>query len=164
MRGKDILEVVKAFAGKLPKFADGRINYSNSASAAILSIFVMHGDEMLLLKRSDLVSTYHGKWSAVAGYFDEVKQVKDKALEELYEEIGLKEESIKSISVGSPYEVEDKALRIRWIICPVIVDLNSKPLIKMDWEHTEYVWVKQDCVKDYDSVPYLAKSMKNALK
>ena len=52
--------------------------------------FVRYNDEILLLKRSDKVWTYKGKWNVVAGYLDEIKPLREKALEELREKPKIK--------------------------------------------------------------------------
>ena len=79
----------------LPRFPDGRINYKDSKKAAVLTCFVKFKDKILLLKRSDYVWTYKGKWNTVAGYIDEDKPLKEKVLEELREEIDVEEDNIK---------------------------------------------------------------------
>ena len=44
--------ILKEF-DRLPKFPDGRIDYSNSDKAPVLTCFVRFEDEILLLKRSE---------------------------------------------------------------------------------------------------------------
>jgi hypothetical protein len=67
-------DIISRLAEKLPKFLDGRIDYTDAKEAAVLNCFVMHDGELLLLKRSDKVSHYKGVWHVVAGFLDEVKQ------------------------------------------------------------------------------------------
>ncbi len=40
--------------------------------------------------------------------------------------------------------------------------VKKKPIIKLDWEHTEYRWIKPQKMKDFDTVPGLEKSLENA--
>ena len=54
-REEKILAIIKEFANKLPKFPDGRIDYSSSDIAPVITVFVKHKDKILLLKRSDKV-------------------------------------------------------------------------------------------------------------
>ncbi len=59
MKDKIVLEkILQEFSEKLPKFPDGRIDYSGSDKAPVLTCFVKFGDKILLLKRSDKVRTY----------------------------------------------------------------------------------------------------------
>ena len=94
MNEAKILDLLKKFSKKLPHFEDGRINYSDSNEAPVVTIFVKYKNEILLLKRSDKVRTYREKWNTIAGYLDEVKPLKEKVLEELREEIGVIEKNI----------------------------------------------------------------------
>jgi len=44
------------------------------------------------------------------------------------------------------------------------VDLKKKPDIKLNWEHTEYRWIKPEELKKFDIVPSLDNSLKRAFK
>ena len=159
-----MLEIVKEFDKKLPKFPDGRIDYSNSNSAAVMTIFVKHKNEILLLKRSDTVLIYKGKWNAVAGYLDEIKPIREKILEELSEELGIDEKNIVSISTKGPEKIEDKLANKLWISILTLVELKNKPEIKLDWEHTDYRWIKPEEINNFDIVPRLDKNLETLLK
>ena len=163
MNDEQILKLLKDFSEKLPKFKDGRIDYSNSNEAPVITIFVRYQDKILLLKRSEKVGTYKNKWNAIAGYLDEVRLIKDKILEELREEIGVDEKNIKFIEVKDPYKSIDNKINKTWIIHPVLVELNKKPEIKLDWEHTEFKWINPKDLKNYDFVKDLDKTLKIVL-
>jgi isopentenyldiphosphate isomerase len=158
-----ILDIVQYFEKKLPKFPDGRIDYSSSETAPVITVFVSYGNKILLLKRSDRVSTYRGKWNTVAGYLDEMKPVKEKVLEELGEEVGIEERDISSIKIGDPYEFRDEKIGKTWIVAPVLVKLKKTPEIKLDWEHTDFVWIEPEDICRYDTVPNLDKSLMKVL-
>lgn len=157
-----IFETLKKFQKELPHFPDGRIDYSHSSISPVLTVFIAVGEEILLLKRSDKVGAYKGKWNTVAGYLDEVHLIQVKISEELYEELSLPPELILKISLGKPYEYVDTAISKTWLIHPVFVTLKGKPKIKIDWEHTDYVWIKPSELKKYDVVPGLEKSYEYA--
>ena len=106
---------------------------------------------------------YKNKWNAIAGYLDEVRLIKDKILEELREEIGVDEKNIKFIEVKDPYKSIDNKINKTWIIHPVLVELNKKPEIKLDWEHTEFKWINPEDLKGYDFVKDLDKTLKIVL-
>ncbi len=106
----DIHLILKEF-DKLPKFPDGRIDYSSSDKAPVLTCFVRFEDKILLLKRSDRVGTYRGKWHTVAGYIDEPKPIQQKALEELEEEPDIHREDVSSFTRVSPMSFLTRAQR-----------------------------------------------------
>ncbi len=160
MDEQKMLETIKQFAEKLPKFPDGRINYSNSDTAPVITIFIKHQDKILLLKRSDKVRTYQEKWNTVAGYLDEIKPIQEKVLEEIREELGIeRDNNILSIHLGESYQFTDTEVKKTWIVHPVLIKLRNKPEIKLDWEHTEYKWIKPEEIKNFESVSNLENSL-----
>ncbi len=160
MREDEILNTVKELIKSLPKFPDGRIDYSHSDLAPVITVFVKSGNQLLILRRSDKVGSYQGKWNTVAGYLDEVKPVRNKVLKELEEEIGVEEDEISSITYGEPWKFRDSEIGRTWLINPVMVELKQKPRIKLDWEHTEFKWIEPSELNDFATVPNLVKSWK----
>ena len=156
-------ETFKKLTKDLPKFEDGRINYSDAKQAPVLTCFVKYNEEILLLKRSDKVRTYQGMWTSVAGYLDELIPLEEKALEELKEELGIKKDLIKEIKLGKAYKFKDEKIDKTWFIFPVLIELNKRPNIQSDWEHTEYRWIDPKDLDGFNIVPNLDKSLKNAL-
>jgi len=164
MNNDKIIRTVKEFYNKLPKFPDGRINYANSDIAPVITCIVRFGDKILLLKRSNNVSTYKGKWQVVAGYLDEVRPLKEKVLEELREETGVLESNIKKMKYGKMFDFHDKDIGKTWIVNPALVELKEKPQIKTDFEHTEYRWVTEEQLKNLEISPDMRKSIEKAFQ
>jgi isopentenyldiphosphate isomerase len=160
---ESVLQRVRMLGTTLPRFPDGRIDYSDSDVAPILTVFLRYGGEILLLKRSDKVSTYQGMWNTVAGYIDEDRPLRDKVLEELGEEVGLGEDDLSQITLGEPYEFTDAEIGRTWIIQPVLAELKEKPEIELDFEHTEYLWVRPGELSEYDVVPNFEGSLAKAI-
>lgn len=159
-----IMGVVEELSKVLPKFPDGRINYSESDKAPVITVFVMHNDDLLLLKRSDNVSTYEGKWNVVAGFLDDFKPVEEKVFEELKEELDIDKTVIKDINFGKQHEVKDNDIGKIWVVQPVLVKLKEKPEVKLDWEHDECTWIKKDELNRFDVVPGLEKGFENLFR
>ena len=160
---KDFTMLINDFSRKLDKLPDGRVNYANSNKAPVLACFVRFKNDILILKRSDKVSAYKGKWNCIGGYLDEIKPVRKKVLEELREELGILQEDIKNIKIAKPVEIQDDNIDKTWISFIVLVELTRKPEIKLDWEHTDFKWIKPDEIKNYDIVYKLDESLKKAL-
>ena len=83
----------------MPKFSDGRIDYSTSDTAPAVTVFVKHKGE---------VRTHHGKWDTIAGYLDEVKPIRMKVLEEIQKGCGIEESQVSSIRAGKVYECAEE--------------------------------------------------------
>ena len=160
---QEVIKTVEYFAKKLPRFSDGRIDYSKSDVAPIVTVFIRYKGKVLLLKRRDKVGTYPGKWNTVTGYLDEVKTIREKVLEEIKEEIGIGYEDILSYDLVESYRFKDLSANKTWIVHPVLVELKDKPVIRLDWEHTEYRWIRPDEIKNFDVVPRLDESLKRAI-
>ena len=160
---KSTRELIKNLAAKLPKFPDGRINYSQSDIAPVVTIFIESEGKILLLKRSEKMRNYPGKWNAVTGYLDEVVPIKEKVIEELREETGITEKEIVTMHYGEPYKMRDEQLRKTWIIHPVLVKTSVKPEIVLDQEHTECLWIKSEELFQFDTPPKLDESLRRAL-
>ncbi len=157
------LATIKFFAARLPKFPDGRINFRSATEAPVLTCFVKFRDNILLLKRSHRVGDYKGKWHTVAGYLDELKPLRQKALEEVHEELGIAENEVAAVHLGTPKKFTDTTINKTFIIHPVLVELKSQPTIALDFEHTGYAWIKPEDLAKFDTVPHLDKVLKAVL-
>jgi 8-oxo-dGTP pyrophosphatase MutT (NUDIX family) len=158
-----IIKKIKELSERLPRFPDGRINYTHADTALVITVFLQYEDKILLLKRSNKVGTYQGKWNTVTGYLDEPRPLIEKIKEELEEELGIKENIIKSYHLGKPFTFTDPRVQKTWIIHPAKVILKNKPEITLDWEHTEYCWIYPQEMKNYGTVPNLLLSLDRGL-
>ncbi len=141
----------------LPRLEDGRVNYHGAPIAPVLNCIVRRGEEILLLKRSERVSAYGGFWHTVAGFLDTPGQsVRAQAIQELNEELGLTPGSLKTLSLLPSFPVYDAQLRRVWRIYPVRAEVEGDPPIQLDWEHTEYRWVRREDLPRYQTIPSLA--------
>ena len=152
--------MLEEFSKVLPKFADRRIDYSKSNKRPVITCFIKFNDKILILKRSNEVSTDKGLWSSVSGYIDEVMSVQEKAHKELMEELNITLDMIKKTKIGEPYEYTDSKT---WIIFPVLVELNTEPDIRLDWEHTEYKWIYPFELKQYEIMADLDNTLARVL-
>ncbi len=156
---QNIPSLIRKLAKELPKFPDGRINYTNTSKAAVLTCFIEYQGKILLLKRSNKTGTYQGLWSTVTGYLDELKPLKNKVEEELEEELGLNLENINSFKMREVYEFLDKDINRTWIVYPVLVTLKNKPEIRLDREHIEFKWIKPENITKFKTPPKLEESL-----
>jgi hypothetical protein len=82
----------------------------------------------------------------------------NQALQELSEEVNLKSGDISLQKEGIPLNVIDEKLGKIWVVHPfrfTVFDLNK---IKIDWEHTECLWIKPDDIQEYETVPQLPET------
>ena len=149
------LDLLRRFDKEYDHFPDGRINYSGAPEAVVISVFLESEGDILLLKRSQKVGTYAGRWNSVAGYLDELKTAEQIAANELREEVGLSGEALASIQEYASYSFTDSDLGRTWHTVPVLAKAMGRPEITLDWEHTEYVWIKPAQLGEFEVVPHL---------
>ena len=118
--------------------------------------------KLLILKRSEKVSTYKGQWGGVAGYIEENETPIQTALKEISEEVGLAKSDVKLIKELGPVKITDfyKGNRYDWEIFFFVFEMTKKGKIKIDWEHFEYRWIEPFEIEKYDTVPYLKEIVK----
>ncbi|MEM4250217.1 MAG: NUDIX domain-containing protein [Candidatus Bathyarchaeia archaeon] len=115
---------------------------------------------LLLLKRSSRVNINPGLWCGVAGRIEDDMSPEETAYKEILEETGLQRESIEPISSAPPIlvEIDDEN---EALVYPFLFRTEN-PNIRLDWEHTDYRWVRPEMVDKFETVPRFRDVM-NAL-
>ena len=118
----------------------------------VVSGFVMRGEELLVLQRSDRVGSYRGCWAGVSGYLE-----CDDALEQMYrelqEELSVDRSLLSLQATGAILEARDGD-RI-WRIHPFLFELSTSADVVLDWEHNCYRWIRPEQMHQLDTVPSL---------
>ena len=116
---------------------------------------------LLLLKRSNKVRINQGLWCGVAGRIDDGMSPEETAYKEILEETGLREDEIKLISSASPISVDVDSQNEAFVY-PFLFETHI-PRIKLDWEHTEFMWVELKMVDKFETVPRFGDVMRALL-
>ena len=126
-------------------------------STRIVTSFIKDNDRFLLLKRSDKVKTMKGLWAGVSGIIEGEEAPLKRAKIEIFEELGITEDKIKflksslEMKINSPqYENHE------WEIFPFLFEVKN-PIIKLNWENSEYRWITKNEIKNYETVPSIEK-------
>ena len=128
----------------------------------VVTCVIRHEGRILLLKRSDRVGTHRGKWACVSGYVEEGDIISRRAAREVEEETGLSSSDVKMEKEGSPVKFFDDAEGKTWTVHPFLFRSNTDA-IKIDWEHTEYRWIKPPDIGHYDTVPKLKEVVESLI-
>jgi len=130
--------------------------------AKVVTCFLLRrtaaGDEVLLLRRSQQVGTYRGRWAGVSGYLEEADPLAQ-AYREVEEEAGLARDELILLRAGETLEVLDAEADRRWIVHPFLFEVRSDAQVLVDWEHTEARWVRPEDVFAFETVPQLAEAL-----
>ena len=132
-------------------------------STKIVTSFIKNKNKLLILKRSDKVRSMKGLWSGVSGLIEKGEIPINRAKIEIFEEVGIIEDkitlvkSIEKIKISSPqYENHE------WIVFPFLFETKQTE-IKLNWENSEYRWINDNELKNYETVPSLDKILFNLL-
>lgn len=135
-----VLELVPAevaeSASVLPRLRDGRLDYSASLDAAVVDCYVYREQELLVLKRRNLLGGLTEPWHVVSGFLDEVLPLCDKAVDEIFEETG--PQQILSMYALAPYCSRDSRL---WTVYPVAVEIAPGGEVRLNEEHSAFAWI-----------------------
>ena len=134
----------------------------NLQEKQVITCFLESNGEILLLRRSQQVGTYQGRWAGVSGYLETTPD--EQALTEIAEETGLGEKDAELIRKGEPLKIEDEELGTRWIVHPFLFHIKDRSKIKIDWEHKELKWIKPGEISRFNTVPGLKETLGRVYK
>jgi 8-oxo-dGTP pyrophosphatase MutT (NUDIX family) len=104
-----------------------------------------------MLKRSEKVNINRGLWCGVAGRIEKGMTPEETAFKEIMEEIDLQKNQIELIGSVPPILI-DIDTHNEALIYPFLFRTDN-PIIKLDWEHTEYKWVNLNMINNLETVP-----------
>lgn len=122
----------------------------------VVTNFLEFEGKILLLRRSNRVSTYKGQWAGISGYVEEDPD--RQALIEIKEETGLGGKEVQLVKKGEPLEVVDEELGRRWVVHPYRWQVMDPGKVKIDWEHREMKWINPQYLSKYQTVPKLQEA------
>ncbi|MBU5689191.1 MAG: HAD-IA family hydrolase [Candidatus Aenigmarchaeota archaeon] len=138
----NVIYVIKDISELLKHLDHGELMFIRKSVAAI----VKYDGRILLLKRSDKVATYKNQWAVIHGRIEDGESVEKRAELEVKEETGLK---VKFLKKGKMIVFDDRTLGISWHITPVLFEAKDYK-VKLNWENTDYIWVKPEEMKKYN--------------
>ncbi len=121
----------------------------------VVTCLLENKGEILILRRSEEVGTYRELWGGVAGFVEEDEEPYEAALKEIKEEVGLEKEDLLSVKKEDAVKFTDLYgdKLYDWVVYPFLFHIKGRDKIQLDWEHTEFRWIKPSELKKYDTVP-----------
>ena len=123
----------------------------------VVTCFLESDGEILILRRSQQVGSYQGRWAGVSGYIETTAD--EQALVEIEEETSLCGEDLKLVKRGKPLLIEDEKLGVKWMVHPYLFHIKDRNKIKTDWEHKETRWIDPKDIGNYQTVPMLKETL-----
>jgi 8-oxo-dGTP pyrophosphatase MutT (NUDIX family) len=127
----------------------------------VVTAFLEHNGKILLVRRSQSVGTYRGRWSGISGYLEH--EPLEQALTEIREETGLSASDIELVRQGGPLEILDAEWNRRWRVHPFLFHVKRPDAIRLDWENLELRWIVPSEIDNYETVPSLKETLARVL-
>ena len=128
----------------------------------VVTCFLKFEAKLLLLRRSELVGSFRGRWAGVSGYIETTAD--EQALTEIKEETSLCQKDLKLLKRGTLLELNDDEAGIKWVVHPFLFQVRETGKIKMNWEHQEIRWIDPEDINDYETVPLLKEALVRVYK
>ena len=124
----------------------------------VVTVFLEQEGKILLLRRSDRVASYRGKWAGVSGSVDGGSPLMQ-AMTEVLEETGLKSSDVKFVKAGREFEVRDSGRTTTWVVHPFLFEALTLEHFRLDWEHSDHKWIRPLDLELFETVPSLKESL-----
>ena len=133
-------------------------------STSIVTSFIINDQKILLLKRSNKVKSMKCLWAGISGIIEESDETPlSRAKIEIFEEVGIKEEEIKLLKTIQQLRIVSPQYKNHeWNIFPFLFTTKNME-IKLNWENSEFKWIKPTEIVNYKTVPDLDKILSNLL-
>ncbi|MGC2035379.1 MAG: NUDIX domain-containing protein [Thermoplasmata archaeon] len=109
---------------------------------------------VLLVRRSEKVGSYQGRWSGISGYQEEPTPLAQ-AVKEIQEETGIAPEDLRLVAEGSPVYVRHG--EEVFVVHPFRFRVPHRP-VRLDWENVESEWVPPSEIPLRSTVPKLDRA------
>jgi len=132
-------------------------------STKIVTSFIIDNDKLLILKRSNKVKTMKGLWAGVSGIIEKNEEPLKRAKIEIFEEVGITEDKITLVKSAEEMRINSPQYQNHeWEIFPFLFEAKN-PIIRLNWENSDFKWIKVEELRDYKTVPSLEKVLFNLL-
>ena len=129
----------------------------------IITCFLRNGDKILILKRSEKVKSMKGLWAGISGIIEKNESPLSRAKIEIFEELGINHEQIELVKEAEEMRILSPQYEDHeWEVYPFLFDVEN-PEIKLNWENSEYKWIKAEEISHFETVPSLEKVLFNLL-
>ena len=127
-------------------------------STNIVTSFIKNDDKILILKRSDKVKSMKCLWAGISGIIEKNDTTPlARAKTEIFEETGINENEIELLKSSEQIKIKSTQYKDHmWNIFQFLFKAKN-PKVKLNWENSDYNWIKPNEIKNYETVPELEK-------
>ena len=136
----------------------GEVVLPDVRARSVVTAFLRNRGRILVVRRSERVGSFRGKWSGVSGYLEGDEDPKARAAQEIREETRMR---------GARFRAAGRAMTSRdgataYVVHPFLFDAPTRT-VRLDWENVESRWVRPEELDGFDTVPRLMDVMSSAL-
>ncbi len=131
----------------------GQVDYTNIRYAPVINCLLRYKGKILLMKRNSGLRFYPNCWNGVSGFLDDNKSVRERVLEEIREELGISARMVGKMKMGQIFSQESKRYKKTWIVHPVLVEMRTDRIRKIDWEARGFEWVSPENLRKRKLLP-----------
>lgn len=131
-------------------------------STKIVTSFLLNADKFLILKRSQNVKSMKGLWAGISGIIEGNEEPLQRAKIEIFEEIGLTDDYFGLLKTAPQMQISSQYANHQWSVFPFLFSVKD-PVIKLNWENSEYKWIYPNEISKYQTVPSLDKVLASLL-
>jgi len=117
---------------------------------AAITVIFSEDNKVLLLKRMIPQKDFEGLWGLPGGTIEDGETLEECAIREAKEEVGLQITNLKYVGIDRGFV---------W----VYTTRNWFGNVKLDFEHTDFVWVTMEGLSNYNTIPGTTRFIKEAL-
>ncbi len=136
----------------------GVIELPDVRARPVVSAVLRNRGRILIVRRSEAVGSFQGRWSAVSGYIEGREDPRDRAVREVREETGLRRLVLRA--TGQPVLARTEATV--YVVHPFLFEVASR-VVRLDWENVDHAWVRPEDLGRYDTVPRLTDVIASVL-
>jgi hypothetical protein len=135
----------------------GTVDLPGVRATPVVSAILRNRGRILIVRRSDAVGSFRGRWSAISGYLEGREDPKARAVREVREETGIR--GLKFRTAGQPILARDNAKV--YVVHPFLFTASTRR-VRLDYENVEFRWVRPEELDRFKTVPRL-KDVVNAV-
>lgn len=134
----------------------------------VVTCFLFSEDQkeprILIVKRSQRVGSYNGKWAGISGFVETGVSPDEQAYTEISEETTLQRNQVRMLRRGAVVEHIDTELGKHFYIHPFLFEVFNPEQIKTDWEADGTLWIDPVELSSQETVPKLQEAYNSAIR
>lgn len=128
----------------------GTVELPDVQAKRVVTAILRNRGRILIVRRSEKVGTFQGKWSAISGRIEGREDPKHRAIVEVREETGIR--AITFRGAGDPILARNGTTI--YVVHPFLFETPNRG-VRLDWENVEHRWVRPEELDRFETVPRL---------